>query len=79
MRPLAPLLLALLATSAAAQTTDCMSIGGGMVHCNTVGIPSGGGAGGSITEFFHVQRQRERAKHAGVLMADGKCAEARED
>lgn len=67
--------------SAIAQTTNCMNMGGGMVHCDTTPDMSQPRTGGSNTVAViadAIARSNERSfqKKVGALLAKGDCVGA---
>lgn len=67
--------------SAIAQTTNCMNMGGGMVHCDTTPDMSQPRTGGSNTVAViadAISRSNERSfqKKVGALLAKGDCVGA---
>jgi len=67
--------------SAIAQSTNCMSMGGGMVHCDTMpdmSHPQTGGSNtiGVIADAIARSNERSFQKKVGALLAAGDCAGA---
>lgn len=77
------LLVMVAASQASAQTSssNCMALGGGLVHCNTTTMGGGrgynedGGAalGRGIASLITRNRERSLRKRIGKLLADGDC------
>lgn len=62
------------AGDAVAQSTTCMDMGGGMVHCDT--IRGGGKTIGVIADLIARSNERSFQKKVGALLAKGDCAGA---
>jgi hypothetical protein len=67
--------------SAIAQSTNCMSMGGGMVHCDTMPDMSHPHTGGSntvgvIADAIARSNERSFQKKVGALLATGDCVGA---